>query len=65
MNNPCYNCSDRATGCHESCKRYAEWKERNEAVKQQRKAELEASYYKGNQNAKYSAYVARKKARRQ
>lgn len=32
INNPCYKCTERASGCHAKCNKYAEWKEKkNEA----------------------------------
>ena len=29
INNPCYNCVDRAAGCHAQCNKYIEWKDKN------------------------------------
>ena len=33
MNNPCYNCHDRAVGCHSSCLKFTEWHKHHEERK--------------------------------
>ena len=34
---PCRGCEDRHTACHDSCEKYKEWKERDQAQKKQLK----------------------------
>lgn len=34
---PCKGCADRHPACHDSCERYKEWKERDQAQKKQLK----------------------------
>lgn len=29
---PCYNCDNRTAGCHGSCIKYMDWKQRQEAL---------------------------------
>ena len=38
MKGPCYECEDRAPGCHSGCDRYKAWKEELKAVKDEKQA---------------------------
>ena len=44
MNGPCKDCATRYIGCHGSCMKYYEWKEKREAENKKRQ-----KYYDGEQ----------------
>jgi len=35
IDSPCYKCEERKSGCHAGCPRYAEWREKREAEKEE------------------------------
>ena len=42
MNNPCYNCTTRAVGCHCQCAGYAQFKVQSEERRAKRNAQTAA-----------------------
>ena len=42
--NPCYECPERAFGCHGGCKRYLQWKSEQMPIKKIEQANREKDY---------------------
>ena len=38
---PCFKCEDRHITCHDTCKRYLNWKEEHEAIRDKARKERE------------------------
>ena len=54
---PCRNCGERHIGCHETCDRYIDWKEKHIESKRKRFEQKQTDY-------QYMAVASMRKAKR-